>query len=276
MNFIKGRDDLAVTIFVPWDCQNNCKFCTSKKEYSKYLLDIKKVKESIIKLNNLGFDKFVFTGGEPFANLKSLKELIDLIDSDKTIFINTTLPKIDDLAVVNYINCEQKIKGISVSRHSEDTVKLNNICEDSIFTYIKKPIRINTLLDNNVDVMSMIDRFSIFKNVLLNLRVDYRNIKEDTLKVLDGIGTELNNNREYKMLYEGGCNVCHNFEFVRLSDGFRVQYHKGLEQSSFKIEDTVIYNDLIIKPNGQVYYDWDNKNYDIELLFKSLIENKGY
>lgn len=271
MRFIKGRDDLAVTIFVPWDCENNCKFCTSKKEYKKIKLDVDKVKQSITRLNNLGFDKFVFTGGEPLSDLGKLRELIELIDEEKTIYINTTLPNIKTFEMISYINKEKRIKGISVSRHSENIVKLNNTCEDIILTRINKPIRINSIVDENLDIKNMIDRFSKFKNVMLNLRVDYRFINEDNLKKMDGVVIGFNNNRNYKLIYEGGCNVCHNFEFVRLSDGFRVQYHKGLEQSSFRIGDAIIYNDLIIKPDGNIYYDWDNKSAIIEDVLNTSI-----
>ena len=33
MRYIKGRSNLSCTIFVPWDCNNHCKFCTSKQMY---------------------------------------------------------------------------------------------------------------------------------------------------------------------------------------------------------------------------------------------------
>lgn len=268
MRFIKGRDDLAVTIFVPWDCQNNCKFCTSKKEYSMCTLDMEKTKESIRKLNSLGYDKFVFTGGEPFADLNRLKELMELIDEDKTVYINTTLPTLNGIDNVDYINDEKRIKGISVSRHSENTVQLKNIFSDAILHLIHKPIRINSLIDENLDYKDMIDRYSKFEGVTLNLRVDYRYTTKFSLRQIEGIGEELFFDTDYTLVYSGGCNVCHNFEFVRLSDGFRVQYHKGLEQSSFKVEDTIFYNDIIVKPNGSIYYDWDNKIVHIEELLK--------
>ena len=30
---VLGRSDSTVTVFVPWDCGNNCSFCTTKTEY---------------------------------------------------------------------------------------------------------------------------------------------------------------------------------------------------------------------------------------------------
>ena len=41
MNFTIGRDNLALTVFVPWDCGNNCFFCTSKQKYAAYKADLK-------------------------------------------------------------------------------------------------------------------------------------------------------------------------------------------------------------------------------------------
>ena len=33
MKYIAARKNLALTIFVPWNCTNNCPFCTSKCDY---------------------------------------------------------------------------------------------------------------------------------------------------------------------------------------------------------------------------------------------------
>ena len=33
MEYVAGRNNLACTIFVPYDCDNNCPFCTSKWMY---------------------------------------------------------------------------------------------------------------------------------------------------------------------------------------------------------------------------------------------------
>ena len=41
MNFIKGRDNLACTIFVPVICGNNCSFCNTKKDYDGFVYDKK-------------------------------------------------------------------------------------------------------------------------------------------------------------------------------------------------------------------------------------------
>ena len=75
-----GRTEVPVTVFVPWDCNNNCKFCTTKHEYkSLYPMsnldeNMNKVKQSIRKMTNNDFvTDVVFTGGEPFADVELLK-----------------------------------------------------------------------------------------------------------------------------------------------------------------------------------------------------------
>ena len=77
MNFLVGRRNLACTIFVPFDCDNNCPFCTSKKMYKSIALNPDKIIKQIEQLNN-NFDivEYVLTGGEPFANLEETKRII--------------------------------------------------------------------------------------------------------------------------------------------------------------------------------------------------------
>ncbi|MFJ1464397.1 radical SAM protein [Clostridioides difficile] len=266
ISFRKGREDVSVTVFAPFDCINNCEFCTSKKEYKKGLSNIENIKKSISMLNKKGFKSFVFTGGEPFADLEILKDLINLIDKDKIVYINTTLPKHKILDTINYINTENRIKGISLSRH--DGIILDDLAEDYYLNDIKKDIRINSVLANSTNITNIIERFSCFKNVLINFRADYRYMADSNLKILDGIGLDLFNNSCYKMIYSGGSDICQDFEFIRLTDGLRVRYHKGLEASSFEVGDTIIYYDLIIKPNGKVYYDWDDKDIGIKSLLR--------
>ena len=68
MRYIKGRSNLSCTIFVPWDCKNHCKFCTSKQMYKERTCDIDAIIAQIKKINeNPLIQEFVLTGGETVA-----------------------------------------------------------------------------------------------------------------------------------------------------------------------------------------------------------------
>lgn len=107
--YIKGRSNLSCTIFVPWDCKNRCKFCTSKGMYSERDKDMEAILAQIEKVNkNPLITEFVLTGGEPLSDLEKLKILIDKME--KTVYINTTFPVMDNREeVIEFINGNEKI-----------------------------------------------------------------------------------------------------------------------------------------------------------------------
>jgi len=278
MKFIKGRNNLSVTVFVPWDCDNNCKFCTSKKEYKKEK-NFFKVLDAIEKLNNTDIQEFVFTGGEPFANMELLDDLISSIDSSKKIYINTSLPKFENIDdIIKYIDNESRICGINISRHADEFSKetLSNIVEDKVIQKITKPVRINCVNNVSLDLEKLISRWKpYYKNVTLNIRADYRYIENFNLRTANNVVSEnlLGLNCDY--LGANGCDVCYTQYFILYMNsvakkGLNINYHRGLEQSSFRIGDNITYNDIIIKPDGNIYYDWDDKDEDIDSLFDSI------
>ena len=96
IRYIVGRNNLAITIFVPYDCPNHCPFCTSKDDYkdtsdfslTKILDSAKEVLDNLPPIRDI-----VITGGEPFADLNQLQTILDVCAQyKKYIFINTTLP----------------------------------------------------------------------------------------------------------------------------------------------------------------------------------------
>lgn len=119
MIYVKGRTNLSATIFVPWDCENNCSFCTSKKDYrdtSTFSLD--EIYETILKIGcSNKFESWVITGGEPFANINSMYTLLCILEKfDKPVYINTTLPLNTAKEAIDMINDFPIIKGINISR----------------------------------------------------------------------------------------------------------------------------------------------------------------
>lgn len=257
MKFVVGRSNLACTIFVPFDCNNNCPFCTSKKMYKemegKY--DIEAIISLINGLNsNLSIQEYVLTGGEPFANLEMTKRLVDSMD--KRCFVNTTLPMTDNIdEVIDYINTCKKIQGINISRHIGFDFK--GVANIDVINRITKPIRINTVINKNFSF----DKFKEFVEKwgsdtrMINLRADYTKLDTTSLKARDEIETALAT--DYMFNGAGGCLVCHSATFI--ADNCHIQYHRGLMFSSVKMGEKTYINDVIITPDGKMYKDWDMK-----------------
>ena len=87
-NPYKTREGGAtVTVFVPYDCNNHCPFCINKKEYADctgFSLDA--ILDSIRTMDAITPRcDFVFTGGEPLANLEALQKMLDAIPTTRCI-----------------------------------------------------------------------------------------------------------------------------------------------------------------------------------------------
>ena len=72
----------TVTIFVPYDCRNHCPFCVNKQEYAHAEgFSVEAILKSIAVMDEITPRcDFVFTGGEPFANLKALQRMLAAIN----------------------------------------------------------------------------------------------------------------------------------------------------------------------------------------------------
>lgn len=290
-NFVIGRDNMAVTVFVPWDCTNNCAFCTSKKDYSslsgnasQQARSMKKIIDAIHEFNATDIGEFVFTGGEPLANLQKLKKLISEVDAGKKVYINTTFPcrgHTEARKIAEYINAEDKIKGISISRHArffESDTKMfsENILKDRWLHMIHKPVRINCVINAFTNFEAVIMRYKDAPdNVSINFRADYRKISNySLLKGFEESGfVHLSQVASLRYIRGGGCDVCNTnvFEYTYPSGEKRtVLYHRGFIYSAISFNDTTIVNDIIIKNDGEWYYDWDNSCADKEKLMEQL------
>ena len=139
----------TVTVFVPYDCGNHCPFCINKQEYENPVgFSLEKICESIRTMDEITPKcDFVFTGGEPFADLDALQTMLDQIPTTHRVFINTTVPTLqgateDDLVAFTEKN-KDKITCINCSRH---VVKYVAECSDDIFSRIAVPVRVNCVL----------------------------------------------------------------------------------------------------------------------------------
>ena len=148
MNYcLQYKNGATVTIFAPYDCGNKCPFCVNKKEYqADATFDIDEVLDSIKKMDAITPNcDFVITGGEPFADLKSLDKILSLIsginavhncigNTGHKVFINTTLPigKYQEMEIIDFINMHSKvITGLNVSRHIRNVYKEGELIRES-------------------------------------------------------------------------------------------------------------------------------------------------
>ena len=122
----------TVTIFVPYDCKNHCPFCINKGEYADMTgFSLEKICRSIERMDAITPDcDFVFTGGEPFANLESLQVMLDKIPTTHKVYINTTLPVSEHQSEADILAFAErnrhKITCINVSRHMQKYVVESN------------------------------------------------------------------------------------------------------------------------------------------------------
>lgn len=268
MNFVFGRNNLALTVFVPYDCDNNCAFCTSKINYT---LSRPSEKDVIYQMKRI-FEKYnfpitdvVFTGGEPTANIETLSELIDLVPDDKHIFINTTLPETNLLKFSKLVNENDKVCAVNISRHEEtyveDAALMNGICYDEQLDVIKKPIRINCVIKKQ-NLSRILIRWSKYPHEI-SFRKDFniRTTQEQLHSPYDKTALFLIENG-FKFKSHTQCNVCDTTIFERA--GQMVQYHKGTKKTSIRRGDTIEINDLIIFQDGRFGYDWEGNSLEVK------------
>ena len=281
VNFIKGRDNLSCTIFVPVVCGNNCSFCTSKKDYEGFVYSpeyLNKILSWIYLINtNDLVSEFVISGGEPIMDLDILKEIVNTCE--KPVYINTSLPRVKNIYdVIKFINETDKIKGINISRHigvKHDVA----VYGTDIIDMINKPIRINCLINEQnfsiKKIEQMLSKYAVRDNIMLNLRADCRTITDANLKTQDEIFTSLIN--KYTYLGSSNCLVCNSCHF-ETEDNKIICYHRGIEQSAVITKNRVYVNDVIINMYGDVFYDWGNPSDNINtdfvtfLLFKDNVK----
>lgn len=273
-NPYKTREGGAtVTIFVPYDCKNNCPFCINKQEYSDMTgFSVEKIIESIKIMDEITPDcDFVFTGGEPLSDLDALQRMVDHIPNTHRLFINTTFPVFADRdPAENLAFCERnkdKITCINISRH---LVKYVEESDDELLAQIPVPIRVNCVLYKNYPrekLIDYLDRFNKYR-IPIQFRFDYTDTTPENLY-----------DREHDKIYKDLCEFCDytGLDGCRMRCGFHynykdleLTYHKTLPYSTIVEEDPedgitydILY-DILIKQTGELHGDWDGKILDVE------------
>ena len=281
-NPYKTREGGAtVTVFVPYDCNNNCPFCVNKEEYADMTgFSIEKICESIRVMDEITpYCDFVFTGGEPFAHPDQLQVMLDCIPKTHKVYINTTLPVSETVTEEDIIDFatrnKDKITCINVSRHMQRFVQESN---DSLLEKLPVKFRINCVLflhypkDKLVPYM---ERFLKIKGANIQFRFDYSATTLENLYETehDQIYHDLCDAATYKGLM--GCRMRNGFYFDY--KGMEMTYHKTLPYSTLQIEgdDGVTYDvlyDIIIKQNGTIDSDWDKTVLDVDAYRNVVFE----
>ena len=270
----------TVTIFVPYDCGNHCPFCINKKEYADMTgFSVEAICESIRTMDEITPEcDFVFTGGEPFADLKALQIMLDAIPRTHKIYINTTLPLLHGATQEEILAFAEKnrdkITCINVSRH---LVKYVIESPDDLIARMPVPVRVNCVLFRDYpkkDLIPYIER--IYKlNRPIQFRFDYTDTTPENLY-----------DREHDMIYQDLCRVATytGLDGCRMRCGFHFDYH-GLELTYHKTlpystivekgEDGITYDilyDILIKQTGELHSDWTGVKLDVEAYRKVVFE----
>ena len=280
-NPYKTREGGAtVTVFVPYDCINNCPFCINKPEYADMKgFSLKKICNSIERMDKITPKcDFVFTGGEPMANLDSLQVMLDKIPTTHRVFINTTLPvypgQTQEEVLAFLEKNKDKITCINISRHMQKYVQES---PDELIARLPIPRRINCVLYKKYPsekLPAFVERWK-GTGASVQFRYDYTDTTPETLyrEEDDHILHDLKEYFTYKGLDGSRMRNGYHFEF----DGMEITYHKTLPYSTIVETDIngitfdILY-DIVIKQNGDIHSDWTGVPLDVEAYEKVVFE----
>lgn len=255
----------TVTVFVPYDCKNHCPFCINKGEYADLTgFSAEKIRASIRRMDAITpYCDFVFTGGEPFADLQVLQSMLDEIPTTHKVYINTTLPVSEfqteeDILAFTERN-KHKITCINVSRHMQKYVVESN---DGLLARLPVPFRVNCVLYKDYPAENLIpylDRFKKVPGASIQFRFDYTATTPENLYEEEGdkILQDLKKIARYTGL--DGCRMRCGFHFDY--HGLELTYHKTLPYSTIVETDPAdgvtydILYDILIKQNGDIHGD---------------------
>ena len=271
-NPYKTREGGAtVTVFVPYDCQNNCPFCVNKEEYENMEgFSLEKICESIRVMDGITPEcDFVFTGGEPFSNLESLQILLDQVPATHKVYINTTFPVFADRTgdeMIEFVERNKdKITCINISRHLVPYVEES---PDELIARIPTNTRVNCVLYRDYPRDELVQYMRRFKKyrIPIQFRFDYTDTTPENLydEEHDMILRDLKEFCRYTGL--DGCRMRCGYHFN--FEGLELTYHKTLPYSTIGENDgdqtyDILY-DILIKQNGDIHGDWDGKILDVE------------
>ena len=250
-----------VNVFAPFDCNQNCVFCSTKEwykdaNYEKWKISLNKVIYS--KPNIL-----IITGGEPLLYLDELNEILKMSITCPEVYINTSFNTNtrEFVTLANDFFRKGNLKGVNISRHYP--------AEIPFIDKMDFPIRINAVLEESnpvVQVKSLIDYYKNCK-ATLTLRENYTKINRANLYDFNGeVLRYLTEN--YLLIEQQYCHFCSNFTFMIPNSKLKIRYHRGTNLTSAKIGTITEHMELVLAPNGIIYSDWDKTTEGVEELLK--------
>lgn len=272
----------TVTVFVPYDCKNHCPFCINKEEYANTTdFSLEKICESIRLMDKITPRcDFVFTGGEPFANLEAFQVMLDAVPPTHKIYINTTLPISEhqpEEAVMDFIERNmRKISCINVSRHMQKYVVESN---DSFLAKLPVKFRVNCVLYKDYpaeDLVPYLERFLKIPSASVQFRFDYT--ATTAANLYDEEHDKILHDLKKIACFTGldGCRMRCGFHFDY--KGMELTYHKTLPYSTIVERDSkngitydILY-DILIKQNGDIHSDWTGVMMDIDAYKNAVFE----
>lgn len=269
MELKAGRNNLAVTLFVPWDCGNNCPFCTTKQEYKDNAnFSLNKQINTLYQIWGIDDVKdIVITGGEPLANLDGLTNLLTAITSmsmlkSKNVYINTSEHFLGSKTAIDgylkiFMQFKGIIKGVNVSEHISFNLAKGNSQLLEVLHQCNIPVKLNCVLTGNENYSKLFEFVYLWQKQVntISFRRDYRTVKtDDDLRGEDS--TLLTLQDIFGDYTSGGCEVCNDDVFK----GGKVHYHRGKEKTLIEKKSHLIVNDIIIKQDGSLYLDWDKQH----------------
>ena len=270
----------TVTVFVPYDCQNNCPFCVNKQEYANCTgFSVEKIIESIGIVNSITPEcDVVFTGGEPFANLNSLQRMLDAVPGTHKVYINTTFPvqpgcSAEEMLAFTEKN-KDKITCINVSRHVDPYVEES---PDEIVGKIATPKRINCVLYRDYPSDKLKDFAERWRkyNIPIQFRYDYTETTPENLYEEENDPILKDLRRQFTYMGLDGCRMRNGFHF--LFRDLHMTYHKTLPYSTIveTDENGITYDilyDILIKQTGELHSDWTGVPLDVEKYRNAVFE----
>ena len=262
----------TVTVFVPYDCRNNCPFCVNKQEYADCTgFSVDKIIESIRVVDSITPEcDVVFTGGEPFANLDSLQRMLDAVPKTHKVYINTTFPVQPGCGPEAMLAFTEKNKDkitcINVSRHVDPYVEES---PDEIVGQIATAKRINCVLYMDYPSDKLTDFAERWRkyNIPIQFRYDYTETTPENLYEEENDPILQDLKRQFTYMGLDGCRMRNGFHF--LYKDLHMTYHKTLPYSTIveTDENGVTYDilyDILIKQTGELHSDWTGVKLDVE------------